>query len=53
MDEDGRANWYFEYPVINEKYSAFFLNNNSSRFRKAPSFNYTGDWKESLRRRPE
>ena len=45
QDEDGDSWWCEEKPII----STSFWNGFEG---KAPSFNYQGDWKDSLRKRP-
>ena len=47
MDENGRAFWHNRKPEINGgKWGS------RNKYR-APSFNYRGDWKDSLRKRPK
>lgn len=47
MDEDGSAFWHNRMPKEDN------MNWSSNRKYKAPSFGYTGDWRESLRKRPK
>ena len=47
MDEDGSAFWHNRMPKEDN------MNWSSNRKYKAPSFGYTGDWRNSLRKRPE
>lgn len=53
LDRDGKANWFKLEPYISERHEAFFLNEFDSGYLSAPSFGYQGDWKQSLRKRPE
>lgn len=54
MDKDGDANWYALKPFVGIDY---FQNQDSSAEHRAflgtLNFGYTGDWRESLRMRPE
>lgn len=47
MDEDGSAFWHNRMPKEDN------MNWSSNRKYKAPSFGYTGDWRNSLRKRPQ
>lgn len=46
VDGDNNANWYKRKPSIDD--TEFY----SWKYSEAPSFNYQGDWKNSLRSRP-
>ena len=53
MDESGQCNWFEVMPHI-DCYEFTYLPNgcNIPVHYEAPSFNYQGDWRESLRERP-
>jgi hypothetical protein len=48
MNDDGKAQWHFSKPFI----PAFGFWASAEHSVYAPSFNYQGDWKNSLRKRP-
>ena len=50
MDADAECYWFENKP---ELMSATWLRLDSSNVELAPSFNYTGNWQDSLRERPE
>ena len=48
------AHWYCEEPFIQEDASEFnIIGDISLNYSKAPNFGYQGDWRDSLRMRPE
>lgn len=53
-----RANWYIDEPyldddsIIEDEWNVV-LNPQKDSFVKAPSFNYQGNWQNSLRKRPQ
>lgn len=52
---DGWGAWWFDQEPkwINFEWGGYVVNkHNRSATEKAPSFNYQGDWKDSLRKRP-
>lgn len=52
MDLNKSCFWFANKPeIINEE--EFFDDGNGSKHIIAPSLNYQGDWKQSLRKRPE
>lgn len=48
MNDDGKAQWHFSKPFL----PAFGFWASAEHSVYAPSFNYQGDWKSSLRKRP-
>lgn len=51
------ANWYYSTPYLDEDSDGEYewnieLRSNGETYSKAPSFNYHGNWKDSLRERP-
>ena len=57
MDGFGnKANWYYSIPYIDEDSDGEYewnieLRSNGETYSKAPSFNYQGNWRDSLRER--
>jgi len=52
MDENGSAAWYEVMPYIDVDEFNYEFGLGGATHVKAPSFNYQGDWKSSLRKRP-
>ena len=52
MDENGSAAWYEVMPYIDVDEFNYEFGLGVATHVKAPSFNYQGDWKDSLRKRP-
>ena len=52
MDENGSAAWYEVMPYIDVDEFNYEFGLGGATHVKAPSFNYQGDWKNSLRKRP-
>lgn len=55
VDEDDTPNWFSENPELNFCVCEWIFKPSSSlerKHEKAPSFNYKGDWQDSLRKRP-
>lgn len=50
MDEDTRCNWYGKEPEMIVVRNRWDFGN---VLKSSPSFNYQGDWKDSLRKRPK
>lgn len=50
IDKDFIANWFDGKPSMDSGYLSF---GESIQCDVAPSFNYQGDWRDSLRKRPE
>ena len=48
MNDDGKAQWHFSKPFL----PAFGFWASAEHSVYAPSFNYQGNWKKSLRKRP-
>ena len=48
MNDDGKAQWHFSKPFL----PAFGFWASAEHSVYAPSFNYQGDWQDSLRKRP-
>lgn len=53
-----KANWYIDKPYLDDDSEVELewnidLKTNTGTYTYAPSFNYQGDWKDSLRKRPE
>lgn len=48
MNDDGKAQWHFSKPFL----PAFGFWASAEHSVYAPSFNYQGNWKDSLRKRP-
>lgn len=56
VDENGRGGWYINKPVLcydHWYWSDFEERMGNDCYDYAPSFNYQGDWRDSLRKRPE
>ena len=50
----GQAYWYRNKPFIDSEQKEWDIQIvNKDEYKVAPSFNYTGDWRDSLRKRPE
>ncbi|WJZ47771.1 hypothetical protein [Acinetobacter phage NJ02] len=58
MDESGRSFWFAYEPYISSEYPDEWIFNGKNHggigheYWKSPNFNYQGDWKDSLRKRP-
>ena len=52
VDENGEANWYQKKPYIDYDEFNYEFDIDGSSHYKAPSFDYKGDWRDSLRGRP-
>lgn len=52
-ESDGTATWWIGEPTRNVKEGTHHDNDNCTCVEDAPSFGYQGDWKNSLRKRPE
>ena len=55
IDEDGRGGWYVNKPTLCRDHwywSDFNERLDNDSYDHAPSFGYTGDWRNSLRIRP-
>lgn len=48
-----KGNWYDSMPYIDEDPEIEDEWNTEETYLKAPSFNYQGNWQESLRKRPQ
>ena len=56
VDENGRGGWFISKPTLCSDHwywSDFEERVDNDHYDHAPSFSYTGDWRESLRKRPE
>ena len=56
VDEDGRGGWFINKPTLCSDHwywSDFEERVDNDNYDHAPSFSYTGDWRESLRKRPK
>ena len=56
VDEDGRGGWFISKPTLCSDHwywSDFEERVDNDNYDYAPSFGYTGDWRESLRKRPQ
>ena len=56
VDEDGRGGWFISKPTLCSDHwywSDFEERVDNDHYDYAPSFGYTGDWRESLRKRPQ
>ena len=54
VDEDGRCGWYVSEPELCSDH--WYWSGRGERkpaYDDAPSFGYTGDWRNSLRKRPQ
>lgn len=58
MDESGRSFWFAYEPYISSEYQDEWIFDGKNHggigheYWKSPNFNYQGDWKDSLRKRP-
>lgn len=52
-EKDGAATWWVGEPTLNIGAGTHHDNNDCSIYDDAPTFNYQGDWRNSLRKRPE
>ena len=53
-----KANWYIDKPYLDDDSEVesewnIALKTNTETYMHAPSFGYTGDWRNSLRKRPQ
>ena len=56
VDENGRGGWFISKPTLwsdHWYWSDFKERLDNDNYDHAPSFGYTGDWRESLRKRPQ
>ena len=56
VDENGRGGWFVSKPTLcgdHWYWSDFEERVDNDHYDYAPSFGYTGDWRESLRKRPK
>ena len=56
VDENGRGGWFISKPTLcgdHWYWSDFEERVDNDHYDHAPSFGYTGDWRESLRKRPK
>ena len=56
VDENGRGGWFISKPTLCSDHwywSDFEERVDNDHYDHAPSFSYTGDWRESLRKRPQ
>jgi len=56
VDENGRGGWFISKPTLcidHWYWSDFEEWIDNDHYDHAPSFGYTGDWRESLRKRPK
>ena len=56
VDENGRGGWFISKPTLCSDHwywSDFEERVDNDNYDYAPSFGYTGDWRESLRKRPK
>ena len=56
VDEDGRGGWFISKPTLCSDHwywSDFEERVDNDHYDYAPSFGYTGDWRNSLRKRPQ
>ena len=56
VDENGRGGWFISKPTLCSDHwywSDFEERVDNDNYDHAPSFGYTGDWRESLRKRPK
>ena len=56
VDENGRGGWFISKPTLcidHWYWSDFEERVDNDHYDYAPSFGYTGDWRESLRKRPK
>lgn len=54
VDEDGQGGWYITKPTLcSDHWYWSEWGERLNEYDHAPSFGYTGDWRESLRKRPK
>ena len=56
VDENGRGGWFISKPTLCSDHwywSDFEERVDNDHYDHAPSFGYTGDWRNSLRKRPK
>ena len=56
VDENGRGGWFISKPTLCSDHwywSDFEERVDNDNYDHAPSFGYTGDWRNSLRKRPQ
>lgn len=53
MDSNRDCNWYVDLPYIDEDEWNYEFGIDGATHSSALSFNYKGDWRQSLRKRPE
>ena len=54
VDEDGQGGWYITKPTLcSDHWYWSEWGERLNEYDHAPSFGYTGDWRNSLRKRPE
>ena len=56
VDENGRGGWFISKPTLcidHWYWSDFEERFDNDHYDHAPSFGYTGDWRNSLRKRPQ
>ena len=56
VDENGRGGWFISKPTLcgdHWYWSDFEERVDNDHYDHAPSFDYTGDWRNSLRKRPK
>ena len=56
VDENGRGGWFISKPTLCSDHwywSDFEERDDNDNYDHAPSFGYTGDWRNSLRKRPQ
>ena len=56
VDKNGRGGWFISKPTLCSDHwywSDFEERVDNDNYDHAPSFGYTGDWRNSLRKRPE
>ena len=56
VDENGRGGWFISKPTLCSDHwywSDFEERIDNDHYDHAPSFGYTGDWRNSLRKRPQ
>ena len=56
VDEDGRGGWFISKPTLCSDHwywSDFEERVDNDNYDHAPSFGYSGDWRNSLRKRPK
>ena len=54
VDEDGQGGWYITKPTLcSDHWYWSEWGERLNEYDHAPSFGYTGDWRDSLRKRPK